>query len=126
VCAATTLLVCLTGRVALAGYPATAWLAIAGITAGPQLLGHSLFTFAVRRVAATTIAVVTLFEVPGAALIGWAWLGQTPRATAWPGLALIVLGVAVVLLAGRSRAAGGEVRAGEVAGGEAATVDPQL
>jgi len=101
VCAVLALAVCLIAGAPLAGYPGPAWLAIVGITVGPQLLGHSLFSFALRRIAATTIAVVILLEVPGAALIGWAWLGQVPRPTAWPGLCLVMAGVAVVVLVGR-------------------------
>jgi drug/metabolite transporter (DMT)-like permease len=103
VCAVLLLAVCVLGRVPLAGYPATAWLALVGLTVGPQLLGHSLFTFTLRRLAATTVAVVILLEVPGAALLGWWWLGQTPRPTAWPGLTLLLIGVAIVVLAGRRR-----------------------
>ncbi len=101
VCAAVLLVVCLVARVPLTGYPATAWLALVGLTVGPQLLGHSLFNFSLRRVSATTISVLILLEVPGAALIAWAWLGQMPRRGAWPGLALLLAGVAIVVLAGR-------------------------
>jgi drug/metabolite transporter (DMT)-like permease len=104
VCAVLILVVCLVAGVPLAGYPAGAWFAIVGITVGPQLLGHSLFSYALRRVSATTIAVVILLEVPGTILIGWLWLGQAPRPGAWPGLALLVLGVAIVVLSGRARA----------------------
>lgn len=104
VCAAALLGVCIAGRVPLAGYPVTTWLALVGLTIGPQLLGHSLFNYALQRVAATTIAMVILLEVPGAALLGWLWLGQAPPLTALPGLVLLVAGVAIVLLsAGRSR-----------------------
>src|SRR5437764_8016520 len=78
VCAAGLALACLLGRVPLAGWPATTWLAIAAMTAGPQLLGHSLLNYALHRLSATTISVIVLFEVPGAALIGWAWLRQVP------------------------------------------------
>jgi drug/metabolite transporter (DMT)-like permease len=71
---------------------------------GPQLLGHSLFNFALRRLSATTISVVILLEVPGSALVAWAWLGQVPPPAAVPGLALLVAGVGIVVLAtGRSR-----------------------
>jgi drug/metabolite transporter (DMT)-like permease len=98
VCALALLLVCLAGGVPLGGYPATTWLAILAMTAGPQLLGHSLFNYALKRVSATTISVLILLEVPGATLIGWLWLGQTPRLVQVPGLALLVLGVAVVVL----------------------------
>lgn len=101
VCAVLLLGVCLLWRLPLAGYPATAWWAVVAITVGPQLLGHSLFNFALRRMAATTMSVLGLIEVPGAALIGWLWLGQVPRGLAWPGLGLLLVGVAVVVLAGR-------------------------
>jgi drug/metabolite transporter (DMT)-like permease len=101
VCAVLLLVVCLVWRLPLGGYPATAWLALVGITVGPQLLGHSLFNFALRRMAATTMSVLGLLEVPGAALIGWLWLGQVPRRLAWPGLALLLLGVGIVVLARR-------------------------
>lgn len=100
VCTGALAAVCLLGGVSLAGYPATTWLAIAALVVGPQLLGHSMFSYALRRVSATTVSVLYLLEVPGAALIGWLWLGQLPPLAAWPGLALLVAGVAVVILAG--------------------------
>jgi drug/metabolite transporter (DMT)-like permease len=103
VCAVALLVVCLVGRQPLAGYPATAWLALVALTVGPQLLGHSLLNFSVRRVAVTTVSVVVLLEVPGAALIGWVWLGQAPRPAAWPGLALMLAGLVLVVLADRPR-----------------------
>lgn len=102
VCSLLLLVICLIGKVPLGGYPASAWLALAGLTAGPQLLGHSLFSYSMRRVSATTVALLILLEVPGSALIAWAWLGQVPRPTTWPGLALIVVGVAVAILAARN------------------------
>lgn len=101
VCAALLLVACLVSGQALGGYPSTAWLALVGLTVGPQLLGHSLLNFAVKRVPATTISVLVLLEVPGAALLGWLWLGQTPRAAAVPGLILLMVGVAIVILATR-------------------------
>jgi drug/metabolite transporter (DMT)-like permease len=98
ICAVLLLVVCLVARAPLHGYPATTWIAIVALTAGPQLLGHSMFNYALKRVSATTISVLILLEVPGATLIGWLWLGQTPRVSQLPGLALLVLGVAVVVL----------------------------
>ena len=62
----------------------------------------TLLSYVLRWVAATTVSVVVLLEVPGAALIGWAWLGQAPRAASYPGLALLLLGVALVIISGRS------------------------
>ncbi|MBO0869566.1 MAG: DMT family transporter [Micromonosporaceae bacterium] len=103
VCAAVLLAVCLVGRVSLVGYPTGTWLAIAATTLGPQLLGHSMFNYALHRVSATTVAMLVLLEVPGAGLIAWLWLGQRPPAAAWPGLALLLAGVAVVLASGPHR-----------------------
>jgi drug/metabolite transporter (DMT)-like permease len=102
VCTAALALVCLVGAVPLAGYPAAAWLAIVALVVGPQLLGHSMFSYALRRVSATTVSVLYLLEVPGAALISWLWLGEYPQPAAWPGLVLLTVGVAVVILAGRA------------------------
>jgi drug/metabolite transporter (DMT)-like permease len=93
--------VCLIFGVRLSGYPGTTWLAIAGLVFGAQLLGHSMFNYALHRISATTVAVLILLEVPGAALIAWLWLGQTPGAASWPGLALLPVGVAVVVIGSR-------------------------
>lgn len=106
VCTGVLLAVCLTGRVELGGYPAASWLAIGALVVGPQLLGHSMFSYALRRVSATTVSVMYLLEVPGAALIGWLWLDQLPPLAAWPGLVLLLAGVAVVIRA-RGRPAAG-------------------
>jgi len=98
VCAALLAVVCLVGGVPLAGYDATAWLAIAGLVVGPQLLGHTLFNYALRRVPATTVSVLILLEVPTASLIAWLWLGQLPRTSALPGLVLLLAGIAAVVV----------------------------
>lgn len=108
VCALTLLAVCLVAGVPLAGYDGSTWLAILALVAGAQLLGHSMFNYALRRISATTVSVLILLEAPGAALIAWAWLDQVPRATALPGLALLLIGVAIVVLGGARSARRGE------------------
>ncbi|MGN9911867.1 DMT family transporter [Phytohabitans sp. LJ34] len=100
VCAAALLVVCLVGGVRLGGYGHTTWLAIVGLVVGAQLLGHSMFNYALHKVSATTVSMLILLEVPGSALIAWLWLEQVPRAAAYPGLALLVVGVAVVVVGG--------------------------
>nr|WP_228531363.1 DMT family transporter [Micromonospora sp. ANENR4] len=116
VCAVILLVVCLVGGVRLHGFDGPTWLAILGLVAGAQLLGHSMFNYALHRVSATTVSVLILLEAPGAALIGWVWLGQLPRPLALPGLALLLAGVAVVVLGG--------ARAGRRAAPVAAPADP--
>ncbi|GIJ48527.1 hypothetical protein Val02_54130 [Virgisporangium aliadipatigenens] len=89
---------CLVGGVPLGGYPGSAWLAIIGITLGAQLLGHSLINFTLDKVSPTTISVLMLLEVPGAALLAWWWLGQLPEPGSLPGLVVLTAGVLIVLL----------------------------
>lgn len=103
VCAAALLAVCLIGGIRLAGYDPRSWAAILALVAGAQLLGHSMFNYALHRVSATTVSVLILLEVPAAAVLAWAWLGQVPRTASLPGLALVVAGVAVVILGGVGR-----------------------
>lgn len=100
VCAVLLLVVCVVGGVPLAGFDAPTWLAILGLVVGAQLLGHSMLNYALHRISATTLSVLILLEAPGAALIAWAWLGQAPRLATLPGLALLLVGLVIVVLAG--------------------------
>ncbi|GAB1694598.1 DMT family transporter [Krasilnikovia sp. M28-CT-15] len=97
-CAGLLLVLCLAARLPLAGYNPGTWAAILALVVGAQLLGHSMFNYALQRTSATTVSVLILLEVPGAALLAWAWLGQVPRAEALPGIVLLLAGVAVVVL----------------------------
>jgi drug/metabolite transporter (DMT)-like permease len=106
VCAVILLVVCLAVRAELIRYAASTWAAIIALAAGAQLLGHSMFNYALHRTSATTVSVLILLETPGAALLAWLWLGQAPRAAALPGIALLLTGVAVVVFGNaRSRPA---------------------
>ncbi|MBQ1015857.1 EamA family transporter, partial [Micromonospora sp. M51] len=100
ICALILLALCLVGGVRLTGFDGRTWLAILALVAGAQLLGHSMFNYALRKIPATTVSVLILLEAPGAALLGWAWLGQVPRPYALLGMALLLAGVAVVVLGG--------------------------
>ncbi|MFG2037578.1 DMT family transporter [Dactylosporangium sp. NPDC048998] len=103
VCAALLLVACVVTGAGLWGYDGRTVLAIAAMTLGPQLLGHTLVNYALHRVSATTIAVLLLLEVPGALVIAWLLLGQLPAARTLPGIAVLLAGVAVVVLDGRRR-----------------------
>jgi drug/metabolite transporter (DMT)-like permease len=102
-CGVLLLVVCLVARIPLGGYDRRTWAAILAIVAGAQLLGHSMFNYALHHTSATTVSVLILLEVPGAALLAWVWLGQTPEIAGLPGLALLVAGVAVVIIGGGVR-----------------------
>ncbi|GAA4593549.1 drug/metabolite transporter (DMT)-like permease [Actinoplanes octamycinicus] len=106
VCAVLLVIVCLAAGIPLTGYNGRTWAAILGLVAGAQLLGHSMFNYALQHTSATTVSVLILLEVPGAALLAWLWLGQSPRPGALPGLGLLLCGVAVVILGATRRTRG--------------------
>lgn len=99
-CGLLLLAVCLVSRQRLGGYDGETWLKLAALTAGAQLLGHSLFNVLLRSTSATTLSLAILFEVPGAALIAAIWLGQVPPLSAVPGLTLLLVGTGIVVRSG--------------------------
>ena len=97
VCAFALLVVCLSVGVALSGYEATDWLKLAALTAGPQLLGHTIFNHVLQTTSATLVSLAILLEVPIAAVLAALWLGQTPPPAVLPAAALLLAGIAVVV-----------------------------
>jgi drug/metabolite transporter (DMT)-like permease len=81
----------------LGGYAARQWLGLVALTATAQLLGHSVFNHLLATVSAAVVSLALLLEIPGAALIAAAWLGQVPSPAAFAGLVLILVGMAVVV-----------------------------
>ena len=63
----------LVGGETFGGVSSTAWLLIAALALGPQLLGHTSFNWALRRLSATFVALSILGEPIGSALLAW-WL----------------------------------------------------
>jgi drug/metabolite transporter (DMT)-like permease len=102
VCALVVLPVCLLSGTPLGGWSSRTWIELVVLTASAQLLGHTLLNAALPRLGATPVALAVLLEVPGAALVGWAWLGLTPPVAVLPGTVLMLMGLAVVV---RSRPA---------------------
>ncbi len=102
-CALALLPVCLVTGTALTGFAARSWVEIVVLTLTAQLLGHTLLNRALRSAGATTVSLAVLLEVPGAALVAWAWLGQVPPLAVLPGAALVLAGLAVVV---RTQASG--------------------
>lgn len=94
-------LACLGGGVALSGYDGRTWACLVALTAGPQLLGHSVVNRVLRTTSATVVSVAILFEIVGSTLIAWAAFGETPPVGAYPAAVLIAAGTVLVVLAGR-------------------------
>jgi drug/metabolite transporter (DMT)-like permease len=98
--------VCLIGRQSLAGYDGRDWARLVALTAGAQLLGHSLFNVVLKRVSPTLVSLAILFEIPGAALIAALFVaGQHVPLLAIPAAALLVAGLAIVISSGQRESA---------------------
>jgi drug/metabolite transporter (DMT)-like permease len=102
VCYSTTalllLVVCLVGGQSLSGYDGIDWLKLVGLTAGAQLLGHSLFNVVLRTTSPTVVSMSILFEIPGAAIIAALFVkDQHVPWLAVPSAALLVAGLALVI-----------------------------
>jgi drug/metabolite transporter (DMT)-like permease len=89
---------CVVGRQSLSGYDDVDWLKLLGLTAGAQLLGHSLFNVVLRTTSPTVVSMSILFEIPGAAIIAALFVtGQHVPWLAVPSAALLVCGLALVI-----------------------------
>jgi drug/metabolite transporter (DMT)-like permease len=101
--AATLLPVALILDVRLWGYTGETWFWLAAITAGPQLLGHTVFNWALRYVEASVISGTILAEPVVAAFLAWLVLSERPGLLTVVGGAVVLAGL-YFLLKGRSSA----------------------
>lgn len=62
----------------------------------PQLVGHSLLTWALRHTRPTVVGIATVGEPVGSTLLGWLWLGET---AGWATLAGCTITVGAVAMA---------------------------
>lgn len=92
--------VCLAGGQALGGYDSETWLILAGLTLGPQLLGHTLINRVLGTTSATLVSVAILFEIVGAGLLAWAFFDEVPPLSALPAAGLIAGGLVLVARSG--------------------------
>lgn len=83
----------------MGGYPKFAWILLAAMALGPQLLGHSAFNYALKHVSATMIALAVLGEPVGSTLLAWLMFGETVGPLKLAGMALLLGGI---FLAARS------------------------
>ncbi|MBA2738879.1 MAG: DMT family transporter [Nocardioidaceae bacterium] len=100
-CAAILLAVCVVARQELSGYAPRSWLGLLAVTVCAQLLGHSVFNHLLATMSPTLVTLIILLEVPGAALLAAAFIGQSPPIGVYAGLTLIVAGLAVVVASRR-------------------------
>jgi drug/metabolite transporter (DMT)-like permease len=98
VCAVTTLPIAFVSSTELIGFSAREWWLLLALIGGAQILGHTMFNLALKRVSPAVVSLIVFFEVPvGAALAYW-WLGQLPPAGIIPGLILLLVGCVIFVL----------------------------
>jgi len=77
----------------LAGYSRAGYLWVALLAAGPQLLGHTAYNWALKYVSATFVTVTLLAEPVGATLLAIAFLAQVPSVLRLAGGVCILAGI---------------------------------
>lgn len=90
----------------LSGFEAAGWLGIIAITVCAQLVGHTAFNHLLATMSPLLVSMIILLEIPGAALLAAIFLNETLPAGTYAGLALILVGLAVVVVGQRSGKAG--------------------
>jgi drug/metabolite transporter (DMT)-like permease len=101
VCALVVAVAALIAGSPLAGFSARDWLLILAITVCAQLLGHTLLNLVLSSVGPTVVSLAVLLEVPGALIVALVLLQQAPPLLALPGMAAVVVGVALVVRGSR-------------------------
>ena len=96
--------VCVAGGIALTGYPAQTWLAIAGLVVGPQLLGHTVINLTLSDIDATTVSVTIMAEPIIATALAFVLFDEVPSWLLYPGGAAILAGIFLVSTARREPA----------------------
>ena len=66
---------------------------ILALALGPQLIGHTTFNWAIRRLPAPTVAMAILGEPVGAALLAWWLFDEAASPLQLAGFALLLGGI---------------------------------
>ncbi len=101
-CAAVVAVMALGSGQPLAGFEAAGWLGILAITVCAQIVGHTAFNHLLATMSPLLVSMIILLEIPGAALLAAAFLAEKLPAGTYGGLAMILVGLAVVVLGQRS------------------------
>ena len=83
--------------VKLWGYPGETWFWLWAITLGPQIMGHTVFNWALRYVEASILSGTILAEPVVSALLAWLILAEKPGLPTIFGGAVVLLGLFLLL-----------------------------
>ena len=107
VCAITALPFVVLGGFNFWNFTANQWWIVLGLIVGAQILGHTMFNSALKRVSPAVVSLIIFFEVPVSSILAIWWLDQRPPIGILPGIILILTGCALVVL--RTRTPQGEL-----------------
>lgn len=94
---------CLAFRVPFGGFSPVAWLGILAVTLVAQIMGHTIFNHLLAAISPLVVSMIILLEIPGAAVLAAVFLSEKLPGGMYLGLAMILAGLAVVVLGqGRS------------------------
>jgi drug/metabolite transporter (DMT)-like permease len=80
-------------------FPARQWVILLALVLGAQILGHSMFNSALKRVSPAIVSLIVFFEVPVAAIIAQVFaIGHRAPGAIIPGIILILGGCTLVVL----------------------------
>jgi drug/metabolite transporter (DMT)-like permease len=97
ICSMTALPMALIAGNKIFSFSAKEWWILLGLILGAQLLGHSMFNSALKRVSPAVVSLIVFFEVPVSAILAFWWLDQKPPVGIIPGIALILIGCILVV-----------------------------
>jgi len=98
VCAITVLPISLFSSGPILHFSAREWWIVVGLILGAQILGHTMFNSALKRVSPAIVSLAIFFEVPTSAILAFWWLHQRPAFGVFPGIAMILFGCTLVVL----------------------------
>lgn len=101
--AACLLVACVAFDAPLTGFSDETWLWIAAVTLGPQILGHTIFNWALKHVQASLLSGTILAEPVVSTLLAWVVLAEVPGRYTVAGGGVVLAGLAL-LIRGRERA----------------------
>ena len=87
------LIACWGAGIPLGGYAMPAYMVALGMALGPQLLGHTAYNWSLKHVSPTFVAVVTLGEPVGSALLAWIIFGESFALLQGIGFVLLLAGI---------------------------------
>jgi drug/metabolite transporter (DMT)-like permease len=85
------------------GYPAETWFWLGAITLGPQIMGHTVFNWALRYIEASIVSGTILAEPVVSALLAWLILAEKPGLPTILGGAVVLAGLFMLLRGYRAK-----------------------